>query len=107
MTQRRTRQEWFSLIDSFEISGLTHSQFCQSRQLSVHSFRAWLYRIRKLKEQTELPQFLPVLFEEQPEENSIPSTLQLEIGDLFFTFSNLPEPQYLAQLLAHLGCEVN
>ena len=107
MTQRRTRQEWFSLIDSFENSDLTHSQFCQSQQLSVHSFRAWLYRIRKLKKQTELPQFLPVLFEEQLEETSMPSALQLEFGDLFFSFPNLPEPQYLVQLLLQLGCEVN
>jgi hypothetical protein len=37
---------WSAMLADFRRSGLTHVQFCNLRQISIHSFRDWLYRLR-------------------------------------------------------------
>jgi hypothetical protein len=34
---------WRSLINDFQRSGLTHSEFCRLREISLHTFRRRLY----------------------------------------------------------------
>jgi hypothetical protein len=37
---------WSAIIADFRRSGLTHVEFCQLRDIPIHSFRKWLYRPR-------------------------------------------------------------
>jgi hypothetical protein len=37
---------WSAILADFHRSGLTHVEFCRRRQISVHSFRHWLYHRR-------------------------------------------------------------
>jgi hypothetical protein len=37
---------WKAIVADFQQSGLTHVQFCQLRDISLHCFRSWLYRLR-------------------------------------------------------------
>ena len=46
MAQSSREIYWSAILADFQRSGLTHVQFCQLRDLSVHSFRVWLYRLR-------------------------------------------------------------
>ena len=46
MAQSSRQLYWSAILADFRQSGLTHVQFCQLRQISVHSFRDWLYRLR-------------------------------------------------------------
>ena len=46
MAQSSREIYWSAILADFRRSGLTHVQFCQLRQISIHSFRDWLYRLR-------------------------------------------------------------
>jgi hypothetical protein len=37
---------WLAVVAQFHRSGLTQTDFCRTRHLSIHSFRQWLYRLR-------------------------------------------------------------
>jgi len=37
---------WSAVLAQFHRSGMTQTDFCRSRQLSINSFRQWLYRLR-------------------------------------------------------------
>ena len=37
---------WSAVVAQFNRSGLTQADFCRTRDLSVNSFRQWLYRLR-------------------------------------------------------------
>jgi hypothetical protein len=37
---------WTAILADFRRSGLTQDEFCRRRQISLHSFRHWLYRRR-------------------------------------------------------------
>lgn len=91
---------WSAVLADFRRSGLTHVRFCQSRRISIHSFRAWLYRLRPglpprrsqtpapAPDRAGTPAFLPVLVRPQSSEvvadpHIPPShpTLELILGD--------------------------
>ena len=44
--QRRSREEWHSILQEQQQSGLTQSQFCQSRGLSLASFYSWKQKLK-------------------------------------------------------------
>jgi len=46
MAQSSREIYWSAVLADFRRSGMTHVQFCQSRRISLHSFRTWLYRLR-------------------------------------------------------------
>ena len=46
MAQSSREIYWSAMLADFRRSGLTHVQFCKLRQISIHSFRDWLYRLR-------------------------------------------------------------
>ena len=59
---------WNALLNDFRRSGLTHTEFCQRRGISIHSFRKRLYRApipkptpaNPLSSDGTAPHFLPV-----------------------------------------------
>jgi len=40
---RRTQQQWATLIDEYHQSGMRAPEYCQSKSLSLGTFRKWLY----------------------------------------------------------------
>ena len=42
-TETSTDLRWLALIKDFRRSGLTHTEFCRRRELSLHTFRKRLY----------------------------------------------------------------
>ncbi len=46
MAQSSREIYWSAMLADFRRSDLTHVQFCNLRQISIHSFRDWLYRLR-------------------------------------------------------------
>jgi hypothetical protein len=46
MAQSSREIYWSAVLADFRRSGMTHVRFCQSRRISLHSFRTWLYRLR-------------------------------------------------------------
>jgi hypothetical protein len=46
MAQSSREIYWSAILADFRRSGLTHVEFCRLRDISIHSFRDWLYRLR-------------------------------------------------------------
>ena len=44
-----TREDWVKLIADFDQSGLSHRDFATQREVSLHSLRSWIYRLRAEK----------------------------------------------------------
>ena len=47
MRQRRTRQEWQTLLDEQPRSGLSIPRFCQSEGITLSSFYSWRTKLRR------------------------------------------------------------
>jgi hypothetical protein len=46
MDQSSRELRWSAVFTDFRSSGLTQAQFCQLRDISLNSFRYWIYRLR-------------------------------------------------------------
>jgi hypothetical protein len=64
---RRSRSEWEKIVAEYEASDEQHVEFCARRRVSLHSFRTWLYRLRReraagtvARSATEAVQMVPV-----------------------------------------------
>jgi hypothetical protein len=59
--QRRTPQEWLSLIEAWQASDLTQKQFCSQQAIAYSAFHYWF---KKFREDKSLPApgpvFIPV-----------------------------------------------
>jgi hypothetical protein len=52
--------QWHAIIDEFRQSGLTQAEFCRRRDLSLQTFRKYLYGSRPVAKTTPIVEFLPV-----------------------------------------------
>jgi hypothetical protein len=46
MSRAIPKRDWAAVMADFDRSGLTQAEFCRRRQISVSSFRSWLYGLR-------------------------------------------------------------
>jgi hypothetical protein len=46
MSRAIPKRDWPVIMADFHRSGLTQAEFCRRRQISVSSFRSWLYGLR-------------------------------------------------------------
>jgi hypothetical protein len=51
---------WQAIIDEFRRSGLTQAEFCRQRDLSLQTFRKYLYGSGPVAKTTPVVEFLPV-----------------------------------------------
>jgi hypothetical protein len=51
---------WQAISDEFRQSGLTQAEFCRQRDLSLQTFRKYLYGSRPIAKTTPVAEFLPV-----------------------------------------------
>jgi hypothetical protein len=78
---------WNALLRDFRRSGLTHAEFCQRREISIHSFRKRLYQrstpkpnpANPLSSDVTTPHFLPVTILPDPITSSSASREPLEL----------------------------
>lgn len=73
---------WSAVLADFRRSGLSHVQFCSARGLSLHSFRAWLYRLR-----TGLPPRRP----RTPRTSSLPAPIATPASPAFLSVHIRPD----------------
>ena len=43
----RKAEQWGRIVREWEKSGLPHGEFCRRRGVTVHSLRAWIYKLKK------------------------------------------------------------
>ena len=83
------------MVGEFERRSLTQREFCDARRLELGTFRYWLYQLRREDEASAAPRFVPLVASNSP----LPGSCRIRVGQAELSFSTLPEPKYLAELL--------
>lgn len=103
------REYWTTVVADLEQSGLTHQEFATQRDVSIHSLRLWLYRIRRERggprRKAKGVRLLPVQVRRTqvvPER----SVLELAVNGIGVRFIEGTSVQYVAELAGALrdGC---
>ena len=79
MSIRRTEEEWFELVEGFDDVVVSLEEYCELNNMSQASY--YVYK-RKLKRRNEM--FLPVVFEEELNEDTVHFEVngyKLEVND--------------------------
>ena len=83
------------MVADFERSSLKQREFCDARGVDFFRFRYWLYQLRREQREQSSPRFVPLV----AAESAGPATCKLRVGSSELSFTSLPEPSYLAELL--------
>jgi hypothetical protein len=108
---RRDRSEWEKIVAEYEASGERHTQFCAQRQLSVYSFRAWLYQLRKerasgtvARSATKPVQLVPVRVRKSTRTRVAPDdVLEVVVPGALIRMKVGQDTEYIAALVATLA----
>lgn len=85
--QRRTRNDWRTLIEAWACSGQTQRAFCQERELCYRQFSQWKSRFKTQHAEdpdADVPTFVPVHVKPSGEETTqamqivLPNGIRLE-----------------------------
>lgn len=104
--RRRNRAEWEQLVDEFETSYESAPSFARSHQLRVSTFRSWLYRIRREREQPPDHDvaFVEVVPHDVAQGVARSNVVRLELpGGCTLVLDSLPPPAYLAEISHELS----
>ncbi|WP_299144315.1 hypothetical protein, partial [uncultured Vibrio sp.] len=102
----RTPQEWQHIIQEFDSSSLSPSEFCQLHDINIKTFTNNRYKQRKAVEPSEPEPFIEVVKpnvkqRSEPKHHRQPvlSSLRLEAGDCQLHIPTSVTPTWLAELL--------
>lgn len=85
---RRGRRYWTGIIREYEASALSQEAFCEGRDLTVSTFRGWLYRLRR-ESVDAWAHFVDVLGRAACGGNGC----SVAFGDVKVSFETLPKPE--------------
>ena len=97
--ERRSAEFWNQVIEEFESSEMTQTQFAQNKGVNVATFRNWLYKIRN-EELEQTIAFVEVKSTPSPQSPSISMFLP---NELMIEFSKCPDARFVAQLVHELS----
>lgn len=107
MTDRRSSGQMFSLIESWESSGLTQAQFCQDHDLRMGTFAYWRKKhiaSRTVHESSNLEKvdsgFVPIRVSSIDSGVKQQPLLELSMGSASLYFYQLPSVEWLQKLLS-------
>lgn len=113
---RRSRSEWEKIVAEYEAVEEAHEEFCKRRRLSIHSFRTWLYRLRReratgtvAQSATKTVQMVPVRIRETgPAPKRAPSdtlddVIELVVRGAIVRIRIGQDAEYVADLAAALA----
>ncbi|KOE79432.1 hypothetical protein ACS86_18170 [Vibrio alginolyticus] len=106
----RTPQEWLHIIQEFDSSGLSPSEFCQLHDINIKTFTNNRYKQRKTVEPSEPEPFIEVAkpdaeqrSEPKHHRQSVLSSLRLEAGDCQLYIPTSVTPAWIAELLREVA----
>lgn len=108
---RRDRSEWEKIVAEYETSGEQHAEFCARRRLSIHSFRDWLYRLRRerstgtvARSATKAVQMVPVRVRSAAQPAAAPDdVLEVVVPGALVRVKVGQDAEYIATLAAALA----
>ena len=106
----RPSEEWQQIIQEFDSSGLSPSEFCQLHDINIKTFTNNRYKQRKTVEFSEPEPFIEVAkpdieqrSEPKPYRQSVLSSLRLEAGDCQLHIPTSDAPAWIAELLREVA----
>lgn len=98
--EKKGRIFWVQLIAEFEASeGISHPKFCALHGVKFGTFRGWLYKLRKEKQEATTPtRFVEV--EVPPEKRPSGGSAILEWGEFRLCMQEAPNPAWVAEVIA-------
>jgi hypothetical protein len=107
---RRSRSEWEKIVAEYEASDEQHVEFCARRRVSLHSFRTWLYQLRReraagtvARSATKAVQMVPVRVRTAPRVPEVDDVVELLVRGALVRVRIGQDPRYIAELAAALG----
>ena len=99
--QRRTQQEWLSLFQQHEQSGLTAAEFCRERHLNAKYFSKRKWDLNwKAKSSESAKAFVQV---NRTEVSPSPASIQLTLGQTQLQLPQTIAPNWVAMLIKALA----
>ena len=99
---RRGREFWTKTLADLAQSGLKHREFALERDLSLHSLRTWLYKLRResAKAVSTKPRPVRLLRVRVRRQRATPerSSLELAVNGIGVRFAEGTSVQYVAEL---------
>ena len=103
MTRQARREKWDEIIRDLQSSGLNPNQYASQHKISKTSL---YYHLKKRKQSTNKQQEPRGLVHEvklsELKVYAKPEMLRMSLGDADLTFSELPDPHWLAALIRGL-----
>ena len=96
MAKRRSNDEGKALVEQFQASGLSRTQFAAREGISPQTLQRWVQKVQAGETQSVETRFVEVV-------ESQSNGLLLRVGDVEIRFNGLPAPEYLAQVVQRLG----
>lgn len=101
---KQGREYWTKVLADLKQSGLKHREFAAQRDVSIHSLRTWLYKLRKAEQKKVPPKSRPVRLlrvrvgRERARAERIVVGLELAINGIGVRFAEGTSVQYVAEL---------
>ena len=96
MAKRRSNEEGKALVEQFQASGQSRTQFAAREGISPQTLQRWVQKVQAGETQSVETRFVEVV-------ESQSNGLLLRVGDVEIRFNGLPAPEYLAQVVQRLG----
>lgn len=96
---RLSKDQWQRLLNLYHQSELTQVEFAERHALNVGTFRSHLYRERHSSDRSNQ---LSTFVELEIQQTQSPQQFTLCFGSVKFSFSEYPDPRWLAQLVREI-----
>ena len=100
----KNQQRWQSIIEDWQQSGLSQSQYCRQHRIKVSRFYSWKNQLKKKLEQSKPEKqgvFLPIVVESaQPDTESL---LRIRVHGIDIEVSHQTDPVLLQKAIQWLG----
>jgi transposase-like protein len=96
MGKRRSNDEGKALVERFQASGLSRTQFAAQEGVSPQTLKRWIQKLNGGETQSAETRFVEVL-------ESKGSGMTIRVGDVEIRFNGLPSPEYLAEVVQGLS----
>ncbi len=98
--QKRSAAQWADLMDAYEASGQTKREFAKANDVTFATFGYWRHKLRRQKPNVSRKAPVAPFVELQATRATEPTAITICIGPASVSFTKLPDPQYLAAVLA-------
>jgi len=96
MAKRRSNDEGKALVEQFQASGLSRTQFAAREGISPQTLQRWIQKVQGGETQSVETRFVEVV-------ESQSSGVVIRVGEVEVRINGLPSPDYLARVVQGLG----